>query len=103
MIRRALLALGGPGLGALWCFAGGLALGLAECPDNARSGLCAPARGPGERSRSRSSSAARVWPSRWLLSARNRRPYWLLGAVVVLGVAGLCTVGVLADQEPLPG
>jgi hypothetical protein len=105
VIWRVLAALGGLVLGGLWFLGSGLALGLAECPPEARSGLCAP--------RHEDLLAALeialviggtiVALAGGLLSARTGRPHWLLGAVAVLGVLGLCSDVVLAGQEQPPG
>jgi hypothetical protein len=105
VIWRVLAALAGLLLGALWFFGSGLALGLAECPTDTGSGLCAPRHedllAVIEAALVLGGTVLAVGGG--LLSAWTGRAYWLVAAVVVIGVLGLAADVVLAGQEQPPG
>lgn len=100
----ALLALCGLALGGLWWLGSGLALGLAECPPETTTGLCAPRH---ERLLTALEVALVLGGTLaaiagGALAAYRRRPRWLLVAVIVLAMLGLCADLVLTDQEQPP-
>jgi len=105
VIWRVLAALAGLLLGGLWFFGSGFALGLAKCPPDTGSGLCAPWHedllAVIEAVLVISGTVVAVGGG--LLSARTGRPHWLVAAVVVIGVLGLTADVVLAGQEQPPG
>jgi len=101
---QATLALGGVVLGGLWWLGSGLALGLAECPPETTAGLC----GPRHERLLTALEVALVLGGMLAaiaggaLAAYRRRPRWLLVAVIVLAVLGLCADLVLTGQEQPP-
>lgn len=102
---RVLAVLGGLLLGALWLVGSGLALGLRECPpEPTTAGLC-------ESHHATLLAAleaaivlvgAAVSVAGGLFTAHRGRPGWLLGAVVILAVLGLCADLVLVGQVQPP-
>lgn len=106
LIWRGLAVMGGLLLGALWLVGSGLALGLRECPpEPTTAGLCEPRH---ETLLAALEAAivlggAIVPVAGGLFTAHRGRAQWLVGAVVVLGVLGLCADRVLVGQVPLVG
>jgi hypothetical protein len=104
-IWRTLAVLGGLVLAALWFFGSGLLLGLRECPGEGGSGLCAPGHEDllAALEVTIVLSGTMISLAGGVLSAVTRRPHWLAGAVVLLGVLGLCGDVIAAGQEQPPG
>lgn len=100
-VLAALAALAGLGLGGLWFLGSSLALGLAECPPEAQSGLCAPRHEDLLTALEMALviGGTIVAVAGGLLSAHSRRPHRLVAPAVVLVVLSFCADLILAGHE----